>query len=138
MSNELIGREITETQDAIRNAIGYETSLFRPPYGAFRNDTKAVFKEQHLSVVLWNVDPKDWRSRNREKIFTSVTNQTRNGSIILCHDIQKATVEALPAILDTLQAQGYSFSTVSQLCGLPPLKLVTSPVTTSTAQVKPQ
>ncbi len=118
MTNELIEKEITETQNQIKNITGSEPTLFRPPYGVFRPDTKAIFREHNLNVVLWSVDPRDWRIRNQERITQIVTKQTRGGSIVLCHDIHKTTLDALPQILDTLQAEGYEFATVSQMCGI--------------------
>lgn len=126
MSNELIEREIEETQTEIKNVIGYETHLFRPPYGAFRHDTKTIFRNYNLNIILWSVDTLDWKVRNEEKILNTATNQTRGGSIILCHDIHAATVRAVPQMIDALRAQGYEFTTVSQLCGIPGLRLVTN------------
>jgi peptidoglycan/xylan/chitin deacetylase (PgdA/CDA1 family) len=133
MSTDLIRREVGETQAAIRNAIGYETRLFRPPYGAFRPSANAVFREYGLNVIRWSVDPRDWRNRDAALISTRVTQQSRNGAIILCHDIHRATLQALPAILDTLAAEGYAFKTVSELCGLPPLQVITASHTPSEA-----
>lgn len=126
MSSELIRREVGETQAAIRNAIGYETRLFRPPYGAFRPSANAIFREYGLNVIRWSVDPRDWRNRDALLISNHVTHQSRNGAIILCHDIHRATLQALPAILDTLMGEGYQFKTVSELCGLPPLQVITA------------
>jgi peptidoglycan-N-acetylglucosamine deacetylase len=117
ISNDLISREIADTQNEIKSVLGYAPVLFRPPYGAFRQDTKTVFHEQNLKIILWSVDTKDWRVRNRDKIIHSVTNNTRSGSIILCHDIHKATLDALPEILDRLMSEGYQFQTVTELCG---------------------
>ncbi len=126
MSNEMIEHEIVETQNQICEAIGYETHLFRPPYGAFRPDTRALFRAHNLNIILWSVDPQDWKVHDSLKISNRVTAQSHNGSIILCHDIHKTTLQALPEILDTLIAEGYEFKTVSQLCGLPPLQIVTT------------
>lgn len=126
MSNELIGKEILETQEAIKKAVGYETRLFRPPYGAYRPDSNSLFHSLGLSVILWSVDTRDWSVRNHERIYNSVTNRTQNGSVILCHDIHKSTLQALPSILDTLLAQGYQFTTVNQLCGLPSMRIATA------------
>ncbi len=126
MSTDLIRREIGETQAAIRNAIGYETRLFRPPYGAFRPSANAILREYGLNVIRWSVDPRDWRNRDALLISNHVTHQSKNGAIILCHDIHRATLHALPAILDTLIAEGYVFKTVGELCGLPPAQVITA------------
>ena len=119
MPSEVIEREITETQNLIKQATGHEPSLFRPPFGAFRPSAKEIFQKHNLSVILWSVDPRDWKVHDEDRIYRSVTNHVRSGSIVLCHDIHLATLHALPRILDTLLAEGYQFTTVSQLCGLP-------------------
>ncbi|MCC7518067.1 MAG: polysaccharide deacetylase family protein [Verrucomicrobiae bacterium] len=126
MSDEAIRHEVGETQTAIRNAIGYETSLFRPPYGVFHANANAIFREHKLNVIRWSVDPRDWRLRDATLIANHVTLQSKNGAIILCHDIHRTTLQALPTILDTLISEGYAFKTVSELCGLPPLRVITA------------
>lgn len=128
LSNEEIEDEITRTQSLIKQAIGYEPSLFRPPYGTFRPDSRTVFEKHHLNVVLWSVDPKDWSVREEGKMYDDLIAHVHNGSIVLCHDIHHAIVDALPRILDTLLAEGYQFATVSELCGLlPPARGETIP-----------
>jgi peptidoglycan-N-acetylglucosamine deacetylase len=127
MSKELQEKEVSETQGLIRDAIGFEPQLFRPPFGAYRNTTKEVLKDHGVhTIVLWSVDPEDWKNRDTEKIITSITNKLQNGSIIVCHDIYKTTVNALPTLLTELKAVGYEFVTVSQLCGLASTNLIRS------------
>ncbi len=126
MSEEMIRREVGDTQAAIRDAIGYETCLFRPPYGAFQPNANAIFREYGMNVIRWSVDPRDWRNRDAMLISNRVMRESRNGAIILCHDIHRATLQALPVILDTMLGEGYVFKTVSELCGLPPLRIITA------------
>jgi peptidoglycan/xylan/chitin deacetylase (PgdA/CDA1 family) len=138
LSNEEIEDEITRTQSLIQQVIGYEPSLFRPPYGAFRPETRAVFEKHHLNVILWSVDPKDWSIREEGAMDEDLVSHVRNGSIILCHDIHHAIVDALPRILDTLLAGGYQFATVSGLCGLPsPARGETIPVDQPSGSLSP-
>lgn len=125
-TDEVIDREIAVTQNLIATAIGYEPQLFRPPYGAFRSSTKAVFRDHNLNVILWSVDTQDWRVRDRDRIFQAVTNHVRNGSIILFHDIHKATLQALPDILAHLEAREFECTTVGEMCGLPAMRLATA------------
>lgn len=123
MSDEQIERQITETQAEIKSAIGEEPRIFRPPYGVLRVNSKAILADHHMNAVLWSVDPRDWRVRNRDKILHAVTNHVQNGSIVVCHDIYQTTVDALPEMIDALQAAGYELTTVSQLCGFSSPKL---------------
>ncbi len=70
-------------------------------------------------MILWSVDTLDWQSRNAAAVRAVVNRDTRNGSIVLMHDIHSTTVDAVPGIVDDLQGQGYTLVTVSELLGSP-------------------
>ena len=57
----------------------------------------------------------DWKYRNANRVYSSITQNTQPGSIILAHDIHATTVAAMPDTLDALTAKGYKFVTVSEL-----------------------
>jgi peptidoglycan/xylan/chitin deacetylase (PgdA/CDA1 family) len=63
-----------------------------------------------MTVVLWTVDPQDWkRQKSSKDICHSVVQQVRPGSIILLHDIHERTVNALEEIILSLVDKGYTF-----------------------------
>src|SRR5204862_4880772 len=66
-------------------------------------------------IILWDVDPLDWKYRNSDHVQNEILKGTHAGSIILSHDIHKTTVDAMPATLDGLLAKGFKFVTVSEL-----------------------
>ena len=139
MANDLVDHEITETQHLIKNALGYEPYLFRPPggKGVSQANIRSILQEHHLHMILWSVDTRDWETTDRDQILNTIITETHNGSIILCHDIHPVTLEVLPDILDTLLAKGYEFVTISQLCGLQPPKIeVALPSVPTTEQAK--
>ncbi len=120
MTTNLIEREVYETQELIRQSAGVETHMFRPPYGAYRNSTKQILQEAGLmNIVLWSVDPEDWHVRNSQHIVDAVTNRVQSGAIIVCHDIYKSTLNALPDMITSLKGMGYELVTVNELCGVP-------------------
>lgn len=106
--------EIEKTQEAIAAVTGIRPSLVRTPYGAVN---QAVLDAIGLPMVAWSVDSRDWESRNPKAIFNEVTGHVQTGSIILLHDIQPSTVEALEPLLQQLQHAGYQSVTASQLLG---------------------
>ncbi len=112
--------ELQLTHDAIIKACGVTPIMFRPPYGAATlTQKKAIHERFGYTCVLWDVDPEDWKSpKSVEKVHDQVIGQTRPGSIILCHDIHKETVDAMPVVLDELKAKGYQFCTVTQIINL--------------------
>jgi len=44
-----------------------------------------------------------------------VKKQVKPGSIILMHDIHQTSINALPAVIEYLQSQGYTIVTVDEL-----------------------
>lgn len=89
-------------------------TLLRPPYGAIAS---TITQHEDLPTIQWATDSQDWRSRNARAIYNRINATAYPGSIILMHDIQPATVQALPRVIQSLKAQGYQFTTVSQLLG---------------------
>lgn len=119
MSEANVRDQLEKTHQAIKQATGIAPKVFRPPYGAFtarqRNWANAVYG---YKIILWDVDPLDWKIRNSAHVESEILKQTVPGSIILSHDIHKTTVDAMPATLDALLAKGYKFVTVSELLAM--------------------
>lgn len=110
--------EVRKTNEKIELATGVTPELFRPPYGIYTNEVLDYAGTSGYSMVLWSVDSLDWKHRNAEAIHRIVTQQIVNESIVLLHDIHATTAEALPALIQSLQKEGYSFLTVSELLAI--------------------
>ena len=141
LSDDKVTAEITKTQEAIKDACGYTPTILRPPYGAITPSQRAWISSQFgLNVILWSVDPFDWKRPGASVITQRILSQVRPGAIILSHDIHKQTVDAMPATLDGLIAKGYKFVTVSQLIALnkpkPPASATAATNTTQSQKVK--
>ena len=119
LSDDRVTAEITKTQDAIKEASGFTPTLLRPPYGAITTRQREWIENQFgLNIILWSVDPFDWKRPGSSVITQRILSQVRPGAIILSHDIHKQTVDAMPATLDALIAKGYKFVTVTQLIAM--------------------
>ena len=71
-----------------------------------------------MLMVLWSVDPGDWRRPGVGAIESNVLKNARSGSIVLLHDgggYRDQTVKALPAIIDGLRRRHYRLVTVPQM-----------------------
>ena len=66
-------------------------------------------------IILWDVDPLDWKRPGPAVVRSRILKETRPGSIVLSHDIHPGTIEAMSSTLDELQAKGFKFVTVSEL-----------------------
>ncbi len=117
--------ELADTSDLIKQTIGKPVTLMRPPYGATNPRlSRAIEKEYGMKVILWSVDPDDWKDPGASVVSSRILNGWKEsggakpGAIILSHDIHKGTIEAMPATLDALLAKGYKFVTISELLAL--------------------
>jgi len=104
-----IRSEMTKTTDALHK-VGVDPYLFRPPGGTYGDTELSVAGEEGMRVVLWSVDPQDWRNGIKSKdIVQNVLSHVHAGSIVLMHDgggFQDATVKALPKVIRGIQAMG--------------------------------
>ena len=69
------------------------------------------------AIIVWSVDPLDWKDHNTGRVVKRVLKAARGGSIILTHDIQATTRKAYGTIIDKLRKKGYTFVTVPVLFG---------------------
>src|SRR5881392_1942614 len=112
-------RKLQRTDDAIKRAIGKSPTLLRPPYGSITEREKRwIHDEFGYDIVLWDVDPLDWKRRGPAVVRNRILKETRPGSIVLSHDIHPGTVEAMPSTFDELEAKGFKFVTVSELLAM--------------------
>jgi peptidoglycan-N-acetylglucosamine deacetylase len=119
LGTESFRKQIENTNEAIAKVTGKRPVLMRPPYGATSVSLNKRLVEQFgLKVILWSVDPLDWKYRNSNRVYNLIVQNTRPGSIILAHDIHATTVAAMPETLDALLGKGYKFVTVSELIAM--------------------
>jgi peptidoglycan/xylan/chitin deacetylase (PgdA/CDA1 family) len=104
--------EITKSADAIEAAGAPRPRLVRPPYGAVNDQVRSLAGGP---LVMWRVDPEDWKYHDPAKVAEAVVARAKPGRIVLSHDIQKTTVDAVPEVIRQLRGQGYTFVTVSTL-----------------------
>ena len=113
LSDEAVRTETTNTE-ALLDATGRQPSaLFRFPYGARNEGALSTVEALKLRSMMWNVDSMDWADpvpkSIAERVLAEVDRAGRG--VVLFHDIQGRTVQALPLVLDQLVADGYRFAT---------------------------
>lgn len=137
MSDENVRSQIKRTEEVITSAIGSRPILFRPPYGSVTAHQKHfIHDELGYEIILWEVDPLDWKNPGPNVVSSRILKETRPGSIVLVHDIHAQTIQAMPATLTELEAKGFKFVTVSELLKLqtpipPPTPKPVPPATAS-------
>lgn len=114
MTPEEIQKSIADTTALIEETAGQTPMFFRPPNIAISNTMYENIDLPFICGFLCN----DWvPTETAKQRCASVLKQAKDGGIILLHDFygNDKTVEALPAIIEGLQADGYEFVTLSEL-----------------------
>lgn len=119
LSREKFDQQIRDTTEIIEKNTGQKVTLMRPTYGLYndrvKNELTGVFG---LDVILWSVDPNDWKRPGADVVARRLVAGAHPGAILLAHDIHPGTIAAMPQVIAQLKAQGYTFATVSELLAM--------------------
>lgn len=107
-------QEILKTEERIRKVTDYKTVLFAPPYGDLNDTVVQSAEALGYKVIMWSIDTIDWNTRDYKKILQRLEKKHHNGAIVLMHPT-KVTIEALPEIIESIAARGYTITTVSDV-----------------------
>lgn len=113
MTGAQVAAEIAQTAALLPP--GCNPAFLRPPGGACSETVRSAAKNSGLAVLTWSVDPRDWATTDAVAVEAAVIQQVGDGDVILLHDMTNSSVDAALNIVDTLQAQGFRFVTVSEL-----------------------
>lgn len=112
MDAAAVQNEMKAADGMFQEILGHSASLVRPPYGTLNQATK---ESVGRPLVLWTVDPLDWKYRDAAGVRQRAVADSFDGAVILMHDIYPTTVDAVAGVIDDLRAQGYEFLTISEM-----------------------
>jgi peptidoglycan/xylan/chitin deacetylase (PgdA/CDA1 family) len=119
LSASRLKTEMANTSDIIQKVTGRRPTNMRPPYGAINERVRqAIYRDHGLDVIMWSVDPLDWKRPGAEVVRRRMVDGATPGGILLAHDIHPGTIDAMSGTIKDLKAKGYGFATVSQLLAL--------------------
>jgi len=119
LSDANVRSQLQRTEDLIEKTAGIKPKLMRPPYGELTKRQRILVNHEFgYKVILWDVDPLDWKRPGSDVVAQRIIAGARPGSIILSHDIHPPTIAAMPQVFDAPLAKGFKFVTVSELLAM--------------------
>ncbi len=112
LSRQDFDLQVGKTRVLITRLVGEGNYWLRPPYGLIDRQAENWCGGP---VILWSVDPEDWKDNDIDRVVAAVAEHVSDGDIILLHDLFPSSAQAALRIVDTLLARGYCFVTVEQL-----------------------
>lgn len=110
-----IAAQLNATDNLVQQITGVHTTLFRPPYGAMNESVISVANQLGYKVILWSVDPQDWRNYPAQTVLQRIVGSVTPGAIILQHCTNNGTLQSLSTLIDKLRAMGYNLVTLPEL-----------------------
>lgn len=90
--------------------------LVRPPHGAVSLSSMLTCARAGYTTVLWSHDSNDCRTERTSDVVHSFEQLAiRQGDIVLMHEGQRWTVDALPTVVGRLREAGHALVTVGEL-----------------------
>jgi len=111
---EQIAQQIDQTNNAVVAAGAPLPKIFRPPYEKMNT---TVETQVGLPIILWNIDPKDWKQTDPNVLIQMVVDQAKAGGIIVLHDVLPVTAAAIGGIIQNLTSR-FRLVTITELLNL--------------------
>ena len=110
--------EVQRTRELLAGLLGQPPDLFRPPHGKLTPAKLWQLWRAGQTVVLWNVDPKDWACQEADEVRAWFQRHAfRGGDIVLMHDDHPHAAEVVPELSRRVRAKGLDFKTLPQWLG---------------------
>ncbi|HPO81151.1 MAG: polysaccharide deacetylase family protein [Bacillota bacterium] len=113
--------DLRKAREVFSDITGDDVLVMRPPYGALDPPAVKAIGDEGYSILLWTVDSLDWWGLSKEEVVENILPKVEKGVIVLQHssggpdEDLSGSVAALPHIIETLQSEGYSFHTASEI-----------------------
>ena len=129
LTDAQIRDQVLSAESQIASVTGAATwPWFRFPYGDYNQHAISVVNGTGFVPVGWTVDTLGWKGTSggitTQTVLNRMLGSLRPGEIALMHcgsnpdDHSTLDADALPAVIQNLQARGYSFVTIDALMGL--------------------
>lgn len=102
LDEALAASEIDQGKAAIEQVAKVPMVWFRAPFGARCDQLEGQLAARGTAHMHWDLDPQEWKHSDPAETVSYVTReleQARARNVLLLHDINPATVKALPDIL---------------------------------------
>jgi peptidoglycan/xylan/chitin deacetylase (PgdA/CDA1 family) len=92
--------------------------VVRPPHGSVSFTSTVTSASAGYTTVLWSYDSNDWATHQAADVTrTFETQPVDPGEIILFHEGQTWTLDALPRVIERLRGAGHELTTTGELLG---------------------
>ncbi len=116
ISDDKILEEVARTDSLILLYAGAKPMYLRPPFTAHNQHVASLIDDK---VFIAGLSCQDWRADMPvEDRVTMTVDRVEDGRILLFHDTNARTVEAMKTLIPKLKEMGYEIVSISELFGI--------------------
>jgi len=115
-------KQVAEGQEAIKKIIGKKTAYFRPPFGVMTPEIAKAVKKEKCAVIGWDLRSRDGTAKSKKAIVNRVKKLLSGSTLLLFHDTNPYTPEALREVIHLCRENGMEIVTLPELIGVEPYK----------------
>ena len=96
--------------------MGISTKIFRPPYGRITKQQGKILHAANYKIIMWDILTYDYdKNISIEPCLAKIIDKSRNGSIVVFHDSEKALPQLkqlLEPYIIAMKAKGFQFKVI--------------------------
>jgi peptidoglycan/xylan/chitin deacetylase (PgdA/CDA1 family) len=117
LTDAQVAAQLAAVEHKVIELTGQSTKpYFRAPQGITSERVRRVARENGYLTIYWTGHVGDWmEGATTESALSNALHYAWNGAILLLHASSELTAEALPQIIEELQARGYRLVTLSEV-----------------------
>jgi|GEM_PF-6869300 len=105
--------EISSTDQALKEVLGFRTMLVRPPCGILPDDRRELLEDAHYKICLWSISVKDWLGPDSSAVADRTISLAGADTVTaVYHDHINWTADTVLKIVPRLRAMGYSIEPI--------------------------
>jgi peptidoglycan/xylan/chitin deacetylase (PgdA/CDA1 family) len=107
--------DVRRADALLAQLLGSSPGLLRPPKGKLTVEKFWRLRRARQTIVLWNVDPKDYARQSIAEVRTwFAARPLKAGDVVLFHDTHPYAAEVLPELISRAEDDGLQFSTLAR------------------------
>lgn len=115
-------KQLRQCSEAIKTATGKSVKFYRPPFGVMTPEIASAVKDEKCVIIGWDLRSQDGAIRTAQATIKRVSNNLEKATVLLFHDTNPTTPEALKEILHLCKQNGTEIVTIPEQFGIEPYK----------------
>lgn len=119
-SQEKAELQMLNGQKVFEEILGKTPRYFRPPFGVMNPEIAKAVKRLNYVIVGWDLRSRDGTQQSKTAIVNRVKKLLNGSSILLFHDTNPVTAEAVKEVVHLCRENGMEIVSLPELIGVKP------------------